>query len=159
MCATALQLMEIWVSLESYMVNRHLNANLHKWKKGNASFVYHILTPWRGNTFHINLASFAGYLIWYQHARWSRRKDFYEKKAPLQTYNQFRLHSGCFQERWNISILRNFDSTCNTYSTYPYLDQDKTSFQIMMTSSNGKNFPRYWPFVRGIHRPPVNSPH
>ena len=22
-----------------------------------------------------------------------------------------------------------------------------------------KHFPRYWPFVRGIHRPPVNSPH
>ena len=22
-----------------------------------------------------------------------------------------------------------------------------------------KPFPRYWPFVRGIHRPPVNSPH
>ena len=29
----------------------------------------------------------------------------------------------------------------------------------MMTSSNGKHFPRYWPFVRGIHRSPVNSPH
>ena len=35
-----------------------------------------------------------------------------------------------------------------------------TSFkQIMMTSSNGNIFPRYWPFVRGIHRSPVNSPH
>ena len=22
-----------------------------------------------------------------------------------------------------------------------------------------KHIPRYWPFVRGIHRPPVNSPH
>ena len=22
-----------------------------------------------------------------------------------------------------------------------------------------KHFPRYWPFVRGFHRPPVNSPH
>ena len=22
-----------------------------------------------------------------------------------------------------------------------------------------ENFPRYWPFVRGIHRSPVNSPH
>ena len=29
----------------------------------------------------------------------------------------------------------------------------------MMTSSNGKHFPRYWPFVRGIHRSPMNSPH
>ena len=24
---------------------------------------------------------------------------------------------------------------------------------------NWKHFPRYWPFVRRIHRPPVNSPH
>ena len=23
----------------------------------------------------------------------------------------------------------------------------------------GKYFPRYWPFVRGIHRSPVNPPH
>ena len=28
---------------------------------------------------------------------------------------------------------------------------------VMMTSS--KNFPRYWPLVRGIHRSPVNFPH
>ena len=27
----------------------------------------------------------------------------------------------------------------------------------MMTSSNWKHFPHYWPFVRGIHRWPVNS--
>ena len=26
-------------------------------------------------------------------------------------------------------------------------------------ASKSKNFPRYWPFVRGIHRSPVNSPH
>ena len=30
---------------------------------------------------------------------------------------------------------------------------------IMMTSSKWENFPRNWPFVRGIHRSPVNSPH
>ena len=29
----------------------------------------------------------------------------------------------------------------------------------MMTSSNGDIFPRYWPFVRGNHRSPGNSPH
>ena len=28
-----------------------------------------------------------------------------------------------------------------------------------MTSSNGNILPRHWPFVRGIHRPAVNSPH
>ena len=30
---------------------------------------------------------------------------------------------------------------------------------VMMTSSNGSIFPRYWPIVRGIHRSPANSPH
>ena len=29
----------------------------------------------------------------------------------------------------------------------------------MMASSNGNFFPRYWPFLRGIHRSPVESPH
>ena len=33
------------------------------------------------------------------------------------------------------------------------------SHRAMMTSSNGKHFPRYWPFVRGINRSLVNSPH
>ena len=31
--------------------------------------------------------------------------------------------------------------------------------RIMMTSSNGNIFPRYCPFVRRIHRSPVNSSH
>ena len=28
-----------------------------------------------------------------------------------------------------------------------------------VTRSTWKHFPRYWPFVRGIHQSPVNSPH
>ena len=28
---------------------------------------------------------------------------------------------------------------------------------VIMTSSNGEHFLRYWIFVQGIHRPPVNS--
>ena len=35
----------------------------------------------------------------------------------------------------------------------------KTWILAMMASSNGNPFPHYWPFVRGIHRSPVNSPH
>ena len=30
---------------------------------------------------------------------------------------------------------------------------------LMMTSSQWQHFPPYWPFVREIHRSPVNSPH
>ena len=32
-------------------------------------------------------------------------------------------------------------------------------FQIHDDVIKWKHFPRYWPFVRGIHRSPVNSPH
>ena len=42
-------------------------------------------------------------------------------------------------------------------------NKDKSSIKTwsskpIMTLSNGLYFPRYWPFVRGIHRWPVNSP-
>ena len=32
-------------------------------------------------------------------------------------------------------------------------------FKIHMATSSSGKFPRYWPFVGGIHRSPVNSPH
>ena len=37
-------------------------------------------------------------------------------------------------------------------------NQVKRQPQLMMTSSNGKKIPRYWLFVRRIHRSPVNPP-
>ena len=35
----------------------------------------------------------------------------------------------------------------------------KLTKRHMITASNGNIFPRYRPFVRGLHRSPVNSPH
>ena len=46
-------------------------------------------------------------------------------------------------------ILLKLDSNCLFFSPC-YLHNDVIKW---------KHFPRYWPFVRGIHRPPVNSPH
>ena len=37
--------------------------------------------------------------------------------------------------------------------TSPFSRQITTSYDVVV------KWPRYWPFVRGIHRPPVNSPH
>ena len=37
--------------------------------------------------------------------------------------------------------------------------EPRYNFHTMMTPSNGNIFQRYWPFVRGIHRSSVNSPH
>ena len=48
------------------------------------------------------------------------------------------------------------------------MPHDEGGFNIKTSSWQHRNhddvikwrhFPRYWPFVRGIHRPPVNSPH
>ena len=46
---------------------------------------------------------------------------------------------------WGICIL---DSPCSSISLLDHDDVIK-----------GKHFPRNWPFVQGIHRSPVNSPH
>ena len=34
-----------------------------------------------------------------------------------------------------------------------------SGFQVHDDANKGKLFPRYWPFLRGIYRPPVNFPH
>ena len=48
----------------------------------------------------------------------------------------------------------------------PELNQTECSGPLIWTQARQhddvikwKHFPRYWPFVRGIHRSPVNSPH
>ena len=40
-----------------------------------------------------------------------------------------------------------------------YCSRSACQFQSHDDVINWKHFPRYWPFVRGIHRWPVNSPH
>ena len=42
---------------------------------------------------------------------------------------------------------------CRLYAYQPCLGQNHDDV------IKWKHFPRYWPFVRGIHRSPVNSPH
>ena len=53
----------------------------------------------------------------------------------------------------------------NTPAKYPKWEYIVDSPNVFIKQSNHddvikwKHFPRYWPFVRGIHRSPVNSPH
>ena len=70
----------------------------------------------------------------------------------------------------SIHCLNTIDYTIMApYLSQKFLDNDNT---ILKTFHAGhiscehhddvikwKHFPRYWPFVRGIHRSPVNSPH
>ena len=45
--------------------------------------------------------------------------------------------------------------TCVLYVFPPYLKNKCLHDDVI----KWKHFPRYWPFVRGIHRSPANSPH
>ena len=55
--------------------------------------------------------------------------------------------------KWKLNNRQcfNIEEICKTYKTTIYIYHDDVI--------KWKNFPRYWPFVRGIHRSPVNSPH
>ena len=63
-------------------------------------------------------------------------------------------HISLTDYRCIIQILENTcDSADVAYATV------FTKFQLYDDVIKWKHFPRYWPFVRGIHRSPVNSPH
>ena len=59
-----------------------------------------------------------------------------------------------------ISVKKNNDSQCISYGYTADIDLDawKGSLKSHDDVIKWKHFPRYWPFVRGIHRSPVNSP-
>ena len=53
------------------------------------------------------------------------------------------------------SQVADFNSShCNSFEDLPPIDEIYHEDVIKW-----KHCPRYWPFVRGIHRSPVNSPH
>ena len=68
----------------------------------------------------------------------------YKLWIKIQTYINISISNSIVQ---GIRIKKLF-STGTTLSWAPHDDVIKW-----------KHFPRYWPFVQGIHRSPVNSPH
>ena len=50
-------------------------------------------------------------------------------------------------------------SSSVTYLIVVMMSWHRNAFRIHDDVIEWKHFPRYWPFVRGIHRWPVNSPH
>ena len=62
---------------------------------------------------------------------------------------------------WISNYIPSNNVMCDylSMSGMPTSGADVTSHYLMMTSSLWKHLPRYWQFVRGIHRSPVNSPH
>ena len=57
--------------------------------------------------------------------------------------------------------VENHETLCyiNFYLIMAHKNYSLRALISVMTSWNGKHFPRYWSFMRGIHQPPMNLPH
>ena len=61
-----------------------------------------------------------------------------------------------YRTHYDVIVMRNWTHITNR----DLLTQIRTWISINHDGViKWKHFPRYWPFVRGIHRSPVNSPH
>ena len=59
-----------------------------------------------------------------------------------------------------VSLLMGHTPTANVFLRVLCLSAATSSFEFQHDDViKWKHFPRYWPFARGIHRFPVNSPH
>ena len=73
-------------------------------------------------------------------------KQFSTTLKTLQLMNLLQCFSVSEMDHWKYEGFKNRKN----------VSIERSNGIIMMTSSN---FPRHWPFVRGIHRSPVNAPH
>ena len=81
-----------------------------------------------------------------------------KKEILLNIWRLLIFTGNIYKGNWIFVVEINSDLL---YILYMFIPDSKTSFikYIRYNMYIRYNFPRYWPFVRGIHRPPVNSPH
>ena len=90
------------------------------------------------------------YFMWIHYERLhNHNKAKHNKTVCIFLGIYSRLRSLSISKTESVSILRRLHVTwlCNSF------------FNLHDDVINWKHFPRYWPFVRRIHRSPVNSPH
>ena len=63
------------------------------------------------------------------------------------------------EQPWIIWVNTSHESSWNCWYNQTKKRQNKTNSIPHDDVIKWKHFPRYWPFVRGIHQSPVNSPH
>ena len=70
----------------------------------------------------------------------------------------------CFNSPWNMNMANSFSGT-SPFLQIPiniFVWNPQSLVEISLSHDDvikWKHFPRYWPFLRGIHWSPVNSPH
>ena len=80
----------------------------------------------------------------------------------LTTSFRYKLNHDLYQisSRWNlIWILFLFSEKVSKMQLSSSWWATRCKWVLHDDGIKWKHFPRYWPFVRGIHQPPVNSPH
>ena len=82
----------------------------------------------------------------------------FQKSLQLRFCQFFPYHEYDWGLLWYRSVLGSVIFRWPFYLLFTLTLVFQTQTWPMMTSSNRKHFPRYWPFVRGIHRSLVNSP-
>ena len=90
----------------------------------------------------------------------------WRKKMPDPLPQFLRLRSG-YDVRWSYVEHICGSWKMRRYEKWPnHLWRPRNTYAVNVANYNNhddvikwKHFPRYWPFVRGIHRSPVNSPH
>ena len=76
-----------------------------------------------------------------------------------QSLSKSLCHRSSFWRRFDTYVI--FDWQCfREITLYPLVIIHVEYIDMLHDDVNKwKHFPRYWPFARGIHRSPVNSPH
>ena len=95
---------------------------------------------------------------------WTLRNKLQWNSNKLQNFSYMEMHLKMSSAKWR-PFCPGEDELKHDY-THNYLCHELPSpslinmtSPVLMASSNGNIFSRYRPFVRGIHRSPVNSPH
>ena len=112
-------------------------------------------SPGTGGEFPAQMASNAESVsIWWRHhglTIWAISPDIC---CPMFEYWLWR-----YRYFWNRVNIWNVDCVRAT----SFIFDTRTDVLVKVATHDDvikwKHFPRYWPFVRGIHRSPVNSPH
>ena len=83
-------------------------------------------------------------------------------QSQNETHLWKRMSRRAYHSNISLALCMAFCSIKTWLSNLDF--RHRNSVQIIVNDTHDdvikwKHFPRYWPFVRGIHRSPVNSPH
>ena len=87
---------------------------------------------------------------------------FRSRFSQCVDYMRFNEKSFCFRWQETTKLMLFFNTETSSLVVLCDLRYLTGNISSVMTKHMGvqqKHFPRYWPYVRGIHRWPVNSPH